>query len=46
MICPRAQRELLRKTNETIFPLATHWTRLEMNRRVGANVSFLRGRNG
>ena len=30
--CPRAQRELLRRTGETIFPLATHCSRIELNR--------------
>ncbi len=44
--CSRAQRELLRKTSETILPLATHRSRIDLNRRVEANVSFLRGRNG
>jgi hypothetical protein len=34
VFCPRAQRELLRRTDETIFSLATHCSRLELNRRA------------
>jgi hypothetical protein len=30
VFCPRAQRELLRKTSETIFPLAAHRSGLEL----------------
>jgi hypothetical protein len=40
--CPRAQQELLRKTNETIFPLATHGSRPELNRRVEGERLFSR----
>src|SRR6266404_8370568 len=40
--CPRAQRELLRRTSETIFPLATHGSRLELNRRVVGECLFSR----
>jgi len=38
--CPRAQRELLRKTGETIFPLATHCSRIELNRRLEGKPLF------
>ncbi len=40
MFCPRAQRELSRKTSETIFPLATHCSRLDLNRRVEGERLF------
>jgi hypothetical protein len=30
--CPRAQRELLRRACKTIFPLAAHCSRIELNR--------------
>jgi hypothetical protein len=46
VFCPSAKRELLRKANETIFPWATHRSRLELERLVGANVTFLRDTNG
>src|SRR5260370_42524713 len=38
--CPRAQRELLRRTSETIFPLATHCSRIELNRRAEGKRFF------
>jgi hypothetical protein len=38
--CPRAQRELLRRTSETIFPLATPCSRIELNRRAERNRLF------
>ena len=38
--CPRAQRELLRRTSETIFPLATHCSRIELNRRAEGKRLF------
>jgi hypothetical protein len=38
--CPRAQRELLRGARETIFPLATHCSRIELNRRAEGKRLF------
>jgi len=38
--CPRGQRELLRRTSETIFPLATHCSRIELNRRAEGKRLF------
>src|SRR5260370_8394527 len=38
--CLRAQRELLRRTSETIFPLATHCSRIELNRRAEGKRLF------
>jgi len=38
--CPRAQRELLRRTSETIFPSATHCSRIELNRRAEGKRLF------
>src|SRR5258708_20626775 len=38
--CPRAQRELLRRTSETIFPLATPCSRIELNRQPERNRLF------
>ena len=38
--CPRAQRELLRRTSETIFSLATHCSRIELNRRAEGKRLF------
>jgi hypothetical protein len=40
--CPRAHREVLRKASGTIFPLATHGSRLELNRRVVGECLFSR----
>ncbi len=40
VFCPRAQREMSRKTSETIFPLATHCSRLDLNRRVEGERLF------
>jgi hypothetical protein len=38
--CPRAQRELLRRARETIFPLATHCSLIELNRRTEGKRLF------
>jgi len=38
--CSRAQRKLFRKTGETIFPLATHCSRIELDRQIGAMIYF------
>ena len=40
VFCPRAQCELLRKTSESIFPLATHCSRPGLNRRVEGERLF------
>ncbi len=41
VFCPRAQRELSRKTSETSVPLATHCSRPKPNRRVEGERLFL-----
>jgi hypothetical protein len=46
VFCPGPLRELICKTDETIFPLAANCFGLERNRPVEGNVSFLRGKNG
>jgi hypothetical protein len=40
LCCPRAQRELSRRTSETIFSLATHCSRIELNRRAEGKRLF------
>jgi hypothetical protein len=40
VLCPRAQRQLLRKTNGTISPLVKHGSRFELNRRVEGERFF------
>jgi len=40
VFCPRAQRELLRRTSETIFPLATHCSRVELDKLAGGKRLF------
>ncbi len=38
--CPRAQRELLRRARGSVFPLATHCSRIELNRRAEGKRLF------
>ncbi len=38
--CPCAQQRLLRNTSETIFPLATHCSRIELDRLAGGKRLF------
>jgi hypothetical protein len=40
VFCRRAQRELLRKTSQTIFPSTTHCSRIELSRRVARKRLF------
>jgi hypothetical protein len=40
VFCPRAQRELLRETSETIFPLAIHCSGIELNGRAEGKRLF------
>jgi hypothetical protein len=38
--CPRAQRDLLRRARESIFPLATHGSRIELDKRTEGKRLF------
>jgi hypothetical protein len=38
--CPGAQRAMLRRASESIFPLATHGSRIELNRRAEGKRLF------